>query len=104
MVMVDCKSSCEDAGAMFGLLKVSSTCVLWGRKGLVTLLHLISLLPYLFAPLRFASLHFADAQPRNRCNSEDQYASFESTTDFAGDLTQFEWIADVESFICMTAK
>jgi hypothetical protein len=55
----------------------------------------ISLLP---------SLRFTNTQPRNRCNSQDQYASFESATDFAADLTQFDWIADAESFICMTAK
>jgi hypothetical protein len=41
---------------------------------------------------------------RGRCDSDDQFISAESTSDFVGDLSQFDWIADAESFICMTAK
>ena len=45
-----------------------------------------------------------DRKKRGRCNSDDQFVSFETDSDFVGDLSQFDWIADAESFICMTEK
>jgi len=41
---------------------------------------------------------------RKRCNSDDQFISAEYDSDFVGDLSQFDWITDAESFICMTEK
>jgi len=45
-----------------------------------------------------------DARDRKRCNSDDQFISAESDSDFVGNLSQFDWIADAESFICMSEK
>ena len=45
-----------------------------------------------------------DARDRKRCNSDDQFISAESYSDFVGNLSQFDWIADAESFICMSEK
>jgi len=46
----------------------------------------------------------AKQETRKRCNSDDQFISAEYESDFVGDLSQFDWIADAESFICMTEK
>lgn len=41
---------------------------------------------------------------RGRCNSDDQFASFESDSELSADLTRFDWIKDAESFICMEER
>jgi hypothetical protein len=46
----------------------------------------------------------ANAKNRGRCNSDDQFVSADYDADFVGDLSQFDWIADAESFLCMTEK
>lgn len=38
---------------------------------------------------------------RRRCDSNDQFASFESdNVELGSDLSYFEWIEDAESFLC----
>ncbi|KAL1587732.1 hypothetical protein WHR41_03684 [Cladosporium halotolerans] len=41
---------------------------------------------------------------QGRCNSDDQFASFESDSELSADLTRFDWIKDAESFICMEER
>ncbi|KAM0710674.1 hypothetical protein Q7P35_001412 [Cladosporium inversicolor] len=41
---------------------------------------------------------------QKRCDSDDQFVSAEYDSDFVGDLSQFDWIADAESFMCVTEK
>jgi hypothetical protein len=43
----------------------------------------------------------ADIMTRGRCDANDQFISFDhGDTDVSEDLTGFEWIGDVESFLC----
>ena len=38
---------------------------------------------------------------RRRCDSNDQFASFESDdVELGSDLSYFDWIEDAESFLC----
>ena len=58
--------------------------------------------PFLLIPfLRILTFNFK----RGRCNSNDQFISFEhDDTDVSADLRGFDWIGDVESFLCSVQK
>jgi hypothetical protein len=57
----------------------------------------------IFSTLFFLEKYWigTDIMIRGRCDANDQFVSFENDdTGVSADLTKFDWIADVESFLC----